>query len=99
MTISAVSYYQGGSPEALLPLCRQMQAILRRHGILAYRVSRVHTGAHVGQWLVIVDYPDWPTFAAAQDSIATDPEHRATVTALGALVTLITRDLVASLDL
>ena len=99
MPVSAISHYRGGTVENVTPLARKMKAVLARHGVLAYRVSRFQTGGHVGEWLVVVQYADWMAYARAQESFAQDAEHRDVVTEISKLVTLVSRELVVDLDL
>ena len=76
-----------------------MKAVLLKHGVLAYRVSRFQTGQNVGEWMVAVQYADWMAYAKAQDGFAQDPEHKKVVTEISKIVTVISRDLVVDLDL
>jgi hypothetical protein len=98
MTVSAVSFYRGGTVENVTPLAKKMKAILLKYGV-AYQVSRFQTGQNVGEWMVVVQYADWMAYAKAQDSFADDPEHRQVVTEISQIVTLIRRELVVDLDL
>jgi hypothetical protein len=47
------------------PLAKKMKAVLLKHGVLAYRVSRFQTGQNVGEWMVVVQYADWMAYAGA----------------------------------
>jgi hypothetical protein len=80
MPVSAISHYRGGTVEDVTPLAKKMKAVLLKHGVLAYRVSRFQTGQNVGEWMVAVQYADWMAYAKAQDSFAQDPEHKKVVT-------------------
>jgi hypothetical protein len=99
MPVSAISHYRGGTVENVTPLAKKMKAVLLKHGVLAYRVSRFQTGQNVGEWMVVVQYADWVAYAKAQDSFAQDPEHKKVVTEISTIVTLISRELVVDLDL
>jgi hypothetical protein len=74
MPVSAVSRYRGGTVEDVTHLAKTMKAVLLKHGV-AYRLSRFQTGQNVGEWIVVVQYADWMTYAKAQDSFAQDPDH------------------------
>jgi hypothetical protein len=99
MPVSAISHYRGGTPEIVTPLTKKMKAVLAKHGVLAYRVSRFQTGQNVGEWMVVVQYADWTAYAKAQDSFAQDPEHKEVVTEISKIVKLISRELAVDLDL
>ena len=73
MPVSAISHYRGGTVEDVTPLAKKMKAVLLKHGVLAYRVSRFQTGQNVGEWMVVVQYADWMAYAKAQDGFAQSP--------------------------
>ena len=98
MPILAISHYRGGTVENVTPLAKKQKALLLKHGVV-YRISRFQTGPNVGGWVVIVQYDDWMAYAKAQDSFAHDPETRANVAEISKVVTLISRELVADLDI
>ena len=54
MTVSAISHYRGGTLDTVTPLAKTMKAVLLKHGVLAYRLSRFERGPNVGDWLVVV---------------------------------------------
>jgi hypothetical protein len=98
MPISAVSHYRGGTPETVRPLSRKMQAILLKHGVQSYRVGRYQTGQSVGDWMVVVQYADWTSYAKVHDSLAQDPEHGKAVAEISQIVQIVSREFVADLD-
>jgi hypothetical protein len=73
MPVSAISHYRGGTVENVTPLAKKMKAVLLKHGVLAYRVSRFQTGQNVGEWMVVVQYADWMAYAKAQMASPTIP--------------------------
>jgi hypothetical protein len=98
MTVSAVSFYRGGTMENVTPLAKRMKAILLKYGI-TYQVSRVQTDQTVGEWMVVVQYADETAYIKALEDFSHDPEHRQVVTEISKIVALIRRDLVVELDL
>ena len=98
MTVSAVSFYRGGTVEDVTPLAKRMRAILLKYGI-TYQVSRVQTDQAVVEWMVVVQYADETAYAKALEDFSHDPEHRQVVTEISKIVALIRRDLVVELDL
>ena len=99
MSISAVSHYRGGTIEAVTPLAKKMKAVLLKHGVLAYRLSRFQTGPNPGEWMVVVQYADWHAYARAQDSYAQDPEYLDAVTEISKVAQVVSRNLVIDLDI
>ncbi len=98
MTVSAVSFYRGGTVEDVTPLARRMKAILFRYGI-TYQVSRVQTDQTMGEWMVVVQYADETAYAKALEEFSHDPEHRQVVADISKIVALSRRVLVVELDL
>jgi hypothetical protein len=98
MSVSAISFYRGGTVENVTPLAKRMKTALLKYGV-SYQLSRFQTGQNVGEWVVVVRYADWAAYAKAQDAFVHDPEHRQVVTEISELVTLIRRDLAVDLEL
>ena len=98
MTVSAVSFYRGGTVEDVTPLAKRMKAILFKYGI-TYQVSRVQTDQPIGEWMVVVQYANETAYAKALEDFSHDPDHRQVVRDISKIVTLIRRDLVVELDL
>lgn len=98
MTLSAVSHYQGGTLEQVVPIAARLKAAYARHGI-AYRLSRFETGPHAGDWLVLVQYPDQAAYEQAQTAIAQDPLCQQAFTEIAAFATRKSRELVRDIDL
>jgi hypothetical protein len=98
MSVSAISFYRGGTVENVTPLAKRMKAVLLKYGV-SYQLSRFQTGQNVGEWVVVVRYADWTAYAKAQDAFVHDSEHRQVVTEISELVTLIRRDLAVDLEL
>ena len=98
MTVSAVSFYRGGTVEDVTPLAKRMKAILFKYGI-TYQVSRIQTDQPIGEWMVVVQYANETAYAKALEDFSHDPDHRQVVRDISKIVTLIRRDLVVELDL
>lgn len=98
MSVSAVSHYRGGTIDRVMPLAKRQKSVLLKYGAL-YRLSRFETGPNAGDWLVIVQYPDWAAHDKAQESFAQDPEYEQVVTEIAQFATRISRELVIDLDL
>ena len=98
MAIAAVSFYRGGTAEAVLPLARRMRAILRKYGV-GYQVSRAQAEREGGAWMVVVRYADAAAYAQARAKFAEDPEHRQVVEEITKVVTFVRRDMFDELEL
>lgn len=98
MTVSAVSFYRGGSIDSVAPLARKLRAAYFKHDI-AYRLSRVDTGPNAGDWLVIVTYADQQAYDKAQAAISQDPECQKAFQEIATFAKRVSRELVTDIDL
>lgn len=76
MTIIAVSRWKGGDTPTMTDTVRKLASIAARHGA-EYQLGRVHTGAHVGDWLVTIRHADWAAYGKCQAALAADAEYQA----------------------
>ena len=98
MSVSAVSFYRGGTVEDVTPLAKKMREVLRKYDV-SYQVSRFKTCQDLGDWMVVVRYADWATYEKVLDLLGGDPEHRQVVAEISKLATFVNRQLVVDLDL
>jgi len=98
MTISGVSHYRGGTVDEIAPLAKALKAAYLKHGV-DYRLSRFQTGPNVGDWFVVVQYPDQTAYEKAQAAIGQDPECQRLFIEIAKFATRISREMVTDLDL
>jgi hypothetical protein len=98
MTLSAISHYRGGTLDVVAPLAKAMKAVLLKHGV-AYRLSRFQSGPNVGDWFVVVQYPDATAYEKTQEALAKDPQYQQVVGDISKIAKRISRELVVDLDL
>jgi hypothetical protein len=66
MTINMVVRRAGNYEDTRLePLRRQGVALLKKYGAVSHRFGYYHSGAHAGQILVVITYPDLVTHERA----------------------------------
>ena len=97
MTVSAISYYRGGTIDEVIPVAKRLKAAYVKHGV-SYRLSRFQTGPNVGDWFVVVQY-DQTAHETAQAAIAQDPECQQAFAEIAKFAKRISRELVIDLDL
>jgi hypothetical protein len=73
MAVVVVARWKGDLEQAT-PLVKEVASGLKRHGAVSVHVGPCYSGAHAGQILTAVSYPDWETFGKAQQALATDPQ-------------------------
>ena len=98
MTLSAISYYRGGTADDVLPWARTLKAIYLKYGV-GYRLGRVQTGANEGDWCVIVTYADATAHETAQARFARDHDIQRAFTAIAKFAKRISREMVIDVDL
>ena len=98
MTVSAVSFYRGGSIDSVAPVARKLKSAYFNHGI-SYRLSHVDTGPNAGDWLVIETYADQQAYDKAQAAIAQDPECQQAFHEIATFAKRVSRELVTDIDL
>jgi hypothetical protein len=98
MTISAISHYRGGTIDEILPLAGRLRSLYLKCGI-GYRLSRFQTGPNEGDWLVVVTYADAAAYEGAQGRFSQDPEIQQVFLDMARVVTRISREMVADIDL
>ena len=98
MTISAISVYQGGSPEAIAPLAGALKSAYSKYGI-GYRLGQFDSGPNKGNWCALVTYADETAYAQAQASFANDTRLQGIFDEISKVSKRISREMVRDLDL
>jgi hypothetical protein len=55
---------------------KKAKAIHEKYGAEMVRLGRIATGPFVGEWQVVVRWPDWTAFGKARDALAADTEFQ-----------------------
>jgi hypothetical protein len=58
----------------LVPLRKEGIALLKKHGAISHRFGYYHSGAHAGEILVVVSYPDMETHQRALQGMSQDAD-------------------------
>ncbi len=98
MTVSAISHYRGGTIDEVVPLARSLKAIYLKYGV-GYRLSRLQTGPHEGDWFVIVTYADATAYEKAQALFLQDTELQQVFIEIAKFARRISREMLIDLDL
>jgi hypothetical protein len=62
--------------ERLRPLRKEGIALLKKHGAVSHRFGFCHSGAHAGQILIVVGYPDLVTHERARQGMSQDADWK-----------------------
>jgi hypothetical protein len=83
----------------MIKAAKRGKAIIEKHGAEFFRVSRFHTGAWAGEWLVVTRYPNWEAFGKAQEAIAKDPAFAKLMADTASIAELTGRNIAVGVDL
>ena len=72
-TITQFTRFKSDKAEEMVKTAKQAKAIFEKHGAEFLRMSRFHTGAWAGEWLIVSRYASWEVYGKAQEKIANDP--------------------------
>jgi hypothetical protein len=74
MSIVQFTRFKTDKAQDMVQIARQAKKIFEKHGAEFLRLSRFHTGAWAGEWLVTTRYASWETYGKVQEAVAKDPE-------------------------
>jgi uncharacterized protein (DUF1330 family) len=72
-TVTSFTRIKSDKVEEMIKNAKEAKKIVEKHGAEFLRVSRFHTGPWIGDWLVVVRYPNWEAHGKAQEGMAKDP--------------------------
>ena len=71
-TITQFTRFKSDKAEEMVKTAKQAKAIFEKHGAEFLRLSRFHTGAWAGEWLVTTRYSSWEVYGKVQEAVAKD---------------------------
>jgi hypothetical protein len=74
MSIVQFTRFKSDKTEEMIQIARRAKKIFEKHGAEFLRLSRFHTGAWAGEWLVATRYASWEVYGKVQEAVAKDPE-------------------------
>jgi hypothetical protein len=73
MAIVSFTRFKSDKADDMVKATKQAKKIVEKHGAEFFRLSRFHTGAWIGEWLVVTRYANWEVYGKAQQGLANDP--------------------------
>jgi hypothetical protein len=73
MSIVQFTRFKSDKAEEMVKIAKQAKAIFEKHGVEFLRLSRFHTGAWAGEWLVATRYASWEVYGKVQEAVSKDP--------------------------
>jgi len=74
MSIVQFARFKSNNAEQVIKNARVAKKIFEKHGAEFLRLSRFHTSAWAGEWLITTRYSDWETYGKVQDAVAKDAD-------------------------
>jgi hypothetical protein len=72
MAIVQFTRFKNDKSEEMVKTAKQAKAIFEKHGAEYLRLSRFHTGAWAGEWLIVTRYASWEVYGKVQEAVAKD---------------------------
>lgn len=99
MAFVVVSRWKSGRDlKEIVRVCKQAKAHWQRHGAKDFQLTRFHTGAWAGEYLVSITFPDAATYGKALDDMPKDAEFMAVMAEAQSVAQLMGRNTLLSID-
>jgi hypothetical protein len=98
-TITQFTRFKSNNTEEMIKTARQAKAIFEKHGAEFLRLSRFHTGAWAGEWLIVTRYSSWEVYGATQEKVARDPDFAKLYANTASFAELMGRNISVGVDL
>ena|SRR6516164_6907893 len=99
MAIVQFTRYKSDKAEEVIKAARIAKQIVEKHGAEFYRLSRFHTGALAGEWLVATRYSNWEVYGKVQEALSKDTDFLKLLSHISTIAELTGRNVAASVDL
>ena len=99
MSINVVTYRKGGKHETVTAAARKLKAFVEKHGAQQFVINSVVAGPDAGQWALIITFADWEALGKSMKSASSDPAFAQIISELDAAAEMVSRRIVASVDL
>ena len=99
MAVVVMQRFSGGDRDAAIARSKRAKVFFEKAGAEWLRLGEIHTGAHAGQRLMSIRWPDWATYGKAMQSLAGDPEFQKLLAESRANTKLEERTIVVGIDL
>jgi hypothetical protein len=99
MSITQFTRFKSDKAEEMIKNAKQAKAIFEKHGAEFLRMSRFHTGAWAGEWLVVTRYASWEVYGKVQEGVAKDPAFTKLMANTATIAQLTGRNIAVGVDL
>jgi hypothetical protein len=74
MSVVQFTRFKSDNSEEMVKTAKIAKKIFEKHGAEFLRLSRFHTGAWAGEWLVATRYANWEVYGKVQEAVAKDAD-------------------------
>ena len=99
MAVTMVTYRKGGNHDAMVAATRKLKDVLAKHGADSVGLNQVAAGPDPGQWVILIGFANWEAFGKTVQSALNDPAGGEAVAGLDAISEVVSRRVVAGIDL
>jgi hypothetical protein len=99
MSITQFTRFKSDKSEEMVKTAKQAKTIFEKHGAEFLRMSRFHTGAWAGDWLIVTRYASWEEYGKAQEGVAKDPAFAKLLAHTATIAQLMGRNITVGVDL
>lgn len=97
--ITQFTRFKSDKSEEMVKTAKAAKAIFEKHGDEFLRMSRFHTGAWAGEWLIVTRYASWEVYGKAQEGVAKDPGFATLMAHIPTIAQLMGRNISVGVDL
>jgi hypothetical protein len=98
-TITSFTRFKSDKAEEMVKTAKQAKAIFEKHGAEFLRLSRFHTGALAGEWLIVTRYASWEVYGKVQGAVANDEAFAKLLAHTATIAQLTGRNISVGVDL
>jgi len=99
MSIVQFARFKSNNAEQVIRNARVAKKIFEKHGAEFLRLSRFHTSAWAGEWLITTRYSNWETYGKVQDAVAKDADFAKLLSQQMEIAKMVGRNLAVGIDL
>jgi len=99
MSIVQFARFKSNNAEQVIKNARVAKKIFEKHGAEFLRLSRFHTGAWAGEWLITTRYSNWEAYGKVQDAVAKDADFAKLLSQQMEIAEMMGRNIAVGIDL
>ena len=99
MSVSMVTFRKSGKRKAVMAATKELKVVMEKHGAKAVTLGKVTAGSDSGQRVIRIHCADWKVFGKKAQGAMNDPKGRDAVAGLDAITEMVSRHVIAGVDL